>query len=144
MKMWIFKRDILAGASIIFLFTSIAAPASAQLIKGPAKNKTSIISVAAQQNAPLTLKFDGIDLASFEKADVETVKRDVYSRVRSAVKRADIDATPAEIDRATKRIIKLLRSNYVRQELAKNSNARVTINVDLTFQPLMTEASFQF
>jgi len=51
---------------------------------------------------------------------------------------------PAELERATNKIIKLLRSQYVRTELAKNSKARITINVDLTFQPLKTEASFQF
>lgn len=100
--------------------------------------------MTAQQNTPLTLKFDGIDLASFGAANAATVERDIYSRVRSAVKRAGIKATPTEMDRATKKIIKLLSSDYVRKELTKNSNARITINVDLTFQPLTTAASFQF
>jgi len=77
-------------------------------------------------------------LASYEKASPDTVKRDVYSRVRSAAKRGGVNAMPAELERATNKIIKLLRSQYVRTELAKNSKARITINVDLTFQPLKT------
>ncbi len=144
MKMQVFIRDIIAGALIIILFLFMAVTANAQLLSQPARNKTPIIKVAAQQDAPLTLKFDGIDLASFEKSSATAVERDIRSRVRSAIKRAEIKATSAEIDQATDKIIKLLRSSYVRDELAKNSKARVTINVDLTFQPLTTEASFQF
>ena len=142
--MWIFIKEIIAGALILILFSSISAAASAQSERAYARNKTPIINVAARQDAPLTLKFDGIDLASYEKASPDTVKRDVYSRVRSAAKRGGVNAMPAELERATNKIIKLLRSQYVRTELAKNSKARITINVDLTFQPLTTEASFQF
>lgn len=142
--MWVFIREIIAGALIIILYSSMAGPAKAQSANTATRSTMPIISAAAKQDTPLTLKFDGIDLASFERADADTVKRDVYSRVRTAVKGAGINATPAEMERATRKIITLLRSSYVRQELSKNSNARVTINVDLTFQPLKTEASFQF
>ena len=144
MKMWIFIREITAGALIIILFTSMTGFASAQSSYTAARNKTPIITVAATQNMPLTLKFDGIDLAAYEKSTADAVQRDILSRVRSAVKRADIKASPAEMERATKKIITLLQSDYVRNELSKNNKARVTINVDLTFQPLTTEASFQF
>ena len=142
--MKVFIKDIIAGALIIILFSSMATLAKAQPSNSAARNKTPIITVVAQQNRPLTLKFDGIDLASFEKASPAAVERDVHSRVRSAVKRASIKASAAEIERATQKIIKLLSSDYVRKELSKNKNASVTINVDLTFQPLTTAANFQF
>ncbi len=142
--MWVFIKKITAGALIIILFSSMATVATSQPEDRLARYKTAIITVAAPQNTPLTIKFDGIDLASFEAVDAATVERDIRSRVRSAVKRAGIKATPAEIERATKKIIKLLGSDYVRKELTKNSKSSITINVGLTFQPLTTEATFQF
>jgi len=143
-KMRVFIREIRVGASIILLFSSMAVPSYAQFVQSPSRFKTEIISASAKQDTPLTLRFDGIDLSSFENARPDTVKRDIYSRVRSAVKRAGIQASPAEIESATNKIIKLLRSDYVREELAKNTKALITINVDLTFQPLTTEVTFQF
>lgn len=142
--MKVFIREILAGALIIILFSSMATLASAQSSEKPARNKKSIVAVASQQNAPLTLKFDGIDLASFGASRSAKMERDIHSRVRSVVKRSGIEATPAEIDRATKKIMKLLNSDYVRNELSNNKKARITINIDLTFQPLTTAATFQF
>lgn len=142
--MWVFIKTVIAGALIIILFSSMATVASSQPSEKLARNKTSIITMTAQQNTPLTLKFDGIDLASFEASNAATVERDIYSRVRSAVKRAGIKATPTEMDRATKKIIKFLNSDNVRKEIARNKHARININVDLTFQPLTTAATFRF
>ncbi len=144
--MHIFIREIWAGALIIFLSTVLTTPSYAQAADAvaPKKHHTKqAAKLAAVQTAPLTLKFDGIDLASFKKSDADTIYRDIYSRVRSAAKRADIDATPTEMERAAKKIITLLQSDYVTKELSKNSKARVTINVDLTFSPLTTEVNFQ-
>ncbi len=133
--MFVFVREIIAGALIFILIPSIAVPSF-----GQSANPAAI----SAQNKPLTLKFDGIDLASFVSTDAAAHERDIYSRVRSAVRRAGIDANPAEMERATKKIIKLLRSEYIREELASNNKSRVVINVDLTFQPLTTAATFQF
>ena len=144
MKMWVFIKKVIAGALIIILFSSMATIASSQPAESSARHQSPIIMVAADRNTPLTLKFDGIDLASFGASRTAKVERDIRSRVRSAVKRADIAATPAEIDRATNKIIKLLNSDYVRNELSKNRKSRITINVELSFQPLTTSATFQF
>ncbi len=140
--MHVFIREVWAGALIILLSTTLTTPSYAQA-DGSAPPKKHHAKQAAAQTAPLTLKFDGIDLASFQKSDADTIYRDIYSRVRSAAKRADIDATPIEMERATKKIITLLQSDYITKELSKNSKARVTINVDLTFSPLTTEVNFQ-
>ncbi len=142
MKMHIFIREVWAGALIILLSTVLTTPSYAQAASTATAQKQSS-KQAAIQTAPLTLKFDGIDLASFNKSDAEAIYRDIYSRVRSAAKRADVDATPTEMERATKKIITLLQSDYITKELSKNSKARVTINVDLTFSPLTTEVNFQ-
>lgn len=133
--MRVFIREIIAGALIIILYSSITASSYGQSAI-PAANSTQL--------APLTLKFDGIDLASFENTESATLERDIYSRVRTAVRTADVNASVEEMKRATQKIIKLLQSEYISQELAKNSKARVIINVDLTFQPLTTAATFQF
>jgi len=132
--MRVFIREIIAGALIIILFSSIIVPSYGQ----------STIPVGASVAAPLTLTFDGIDLASYETASPAELERDIYSRVRSAVRGANMKANAAEMKRATQKIIKLLRSEYISQQLAKNSKSRVVINVDLTFQPLTTAATFEF
>lgn len=142
--MWVFMNKLKAGAILCVLFSGFAVPAQAQFVKGPAASQTDFNTKGASRETALKLKFDGIDLASFERASHQAVQRDVYSRVRTEVNRAGIKATPAEMDMATKRIIRLLKSEHVRAELSKNSSARVTINVDLTFQPLSTEATFKF
>jgi len=133
--MHVFIRKFIAGALILIFSSSIAVPSFGQ---------SATPDSLSTQDEPLTIKFDGIDLTSFEDKSPAALERDIYSRVRSAVRRANVNANPAEMERATQKIIKLLRSEYIREELAKNSKSRIIINVDLTFQPLTTAATFQF
>lgn len=101
-------------------------------------------SKSTQRSGPLTLKFDGIDLAFFETSTAASVQRDIHSRVRVAAKRAGLNPGASEIDRAAQKIITLMSSDYVREELANAKKTRVTIFIDLTFAPMTAEAKFQF
>lgn len=136
--MQIFIRMILAGASIILLCSNLTAQAYAQ-------SDRKLVRETMQQTAPpLTLRFDGIDIASFKTRSKTSIQRDIYSRVRMLAKQSNITATPAEMETAAQRILTLLMSDYVATELAKNKKASVSVTVDLTFQPLTTQASFKF